>query len=47
MDEKEAALFLAALGALETGEAAQTADSGLIESAEPMTASVEVEYSNE
>lgn len=46
MNEEEAALFMAALQALDE-DGGQSAEPGLIENAEPMTATCEVEYSDE
>lgn len=47
MNEQEAALFLAALGALEAADEDESASKGFIEDAEPMTATCTVEYSDE
>lgn len=46
MDEEEAALFMMTLAALNAAEQGGSAEAGLIESAEPMTATCEVEYAD-
>lgn len=50
MNAEEAALFLAAMGALEqaqeAAEEASSAEKGLLEDAEPMTATCEVEWAD-
>lgn len=47
MNEEEAALFALTLAALQNEQDDGSASKGIIEDAEPMTATCEVEYSDE